>query len=96
MTFVLMAIGATLTLVASNMHSLSLYTVGFIVLCVLSGIGNGSTYKMIPAIFRTKAEVAIANGALGGRGRVISRPVPAWRLRSRAGASLGCAPPRCS
>ena len=31
------------------------YVVGFIVLFVLSGIGNGSTYKMIPSIFEAKA-----------------------------------------
>ena len=32
------------------------YAVGFIVLFVLSGIGNGSTYKMIPSIFEAKAQ----------------------------------------
>jgi NNP family nitrate/nitrite transporter-like MFS transporter len=32
------------------------YVVGFIVLFVLSGIGNGSTYKMIPSIFEAKAQ----------------------------------------
>lgn len=31
------------------------YVVGFIVLFILSGIGNGSTYKMIPSIFEAKA-----------------------------------------
>lgn len=31
------------------------YVVGFIVLFVLSGLGNGSTYKMIPSIFEAKA-----------------------------------------
>ncbi len=61
--FVLMALGAGLTIVASNAQSLGLYTLGFIVLFVLSGIGNGSTYKMIPAIFRTKAALAIDAGA---------------------------------
>jgi NNP family nitrate/nitrite transporter-like MFS transporter len=30
---------------------------------VLSGLGNGSTYKMIPAIFRAKAALAVAGGA---------------------------------
>ena len=32
------------------------YVAGFIVLFVLSGIGNGSTYKMIPSIFEAKAQ----------------------------------------
>jgi NNP family nitrate/nitrite transporter-like MFS transporter len=62
-TFVLMAIATAATLFASHMASLSLYTIGFIVLFVLSGVGNGSTYKMIPAIFRTKAALAVAEGA---------------------------------
>ena len=31
-------------------------------LFVLSGLGNGSTYKMIPAIFRAKALHAVADG----------------------------------
>jgi NNP family nitrate/nitrite transporter-like MFS transporter len=32
------------------------YVVGFIALFILSGIGNGSTYKMIPSIFEAKAQ----------------------------------------
>jgi NNP family nitrate/nitrite transporter-like MFS transporter len=39
-----------------------LFLVGFILLFVFSGIGNGSTYKMIPAIFRAKAGRMKANG----------------------------------
>lgn len=34
------------------------YVVGFIVLFVVSGIGNGSVYKMIPSIFAAKAHSA--------------------------------------
>jgi NNP family nitrate/nitrite transporter-like MFS transporter len=30
---------------------------------VLTGLGNGSTYKMIPAIFAAKASTAVAAGA---------------------------------
>lgn len=32
------------------------YIAGFILLFILSGIGNGSTYKMIPSIFEAKAQ----------------------------------------
>src|SRR3954466_1680381 len=32
------------------------YVVGFILLFILSGSGNGSTYKMIPSIFEAKAQ----------------------------------------
>jgi MFS transporter, NNP family, nitrate/nitrite transporter len=40
-----------------------LFYVGFIALFVLSGIGNGSTYRMIPAIFLRKGQLKIAAGA---------------------------------
>jgi len=50
--FFLMAGAASVVLVASTQHSLPLYLVGFIGLFVFSGLGNGSTYKMIPAIFK--------------------------------------------
>jgi MFS transporter, NNP family, nitrate/nitrite transporter len=62
-TFVAMAGGAAVVLAASQVGSLPLFVVGFVLLFVLSGIGNGSTYKMIPAIFRTKAQAAVAAGA---------------------------------
>jgi len=41
---------------ASRAASLGAFLAGFIALFVLSGIGNGSAYKMIPGIFRRKAE----------------------------------------
>ncbi|MEV6304705.1 nitrate/nitrite transporter [Actinoplanes sp. NPDC051861] len=81
--FIGMAVGATVVLVAAQQRSLPLYIVGFIVLFVLSGLGNGSTYKMIPAIFRQKyagdehqsrriagAVIGIA-GAIGAVGGVL-------------------------
>jgi NNP family nitrate/nitrite transporter-like MFS transporter len=61
-TFAAMAAATIVVLVASEQKSLALFLGGFIVLFTLSGIGNGSTYKMIPAIFRTRAEVAVAEG----------------------------------
>ncbi|MFE0461555.1 nitrate/nitrite transporter [Kitasatospora sp. NPDC058965] len=61
-TFAAMAAGAAAVLEASRQHSLGLFLAGFIVLFVLSGLGNGSTYKMIPAIFRAKAARAVAAG----------------------------------
>ena len=62
-TFLLMTVAAALVLVASLQQSLPLFLAGFLALFVFSGIGNGSTYKMIPAIFRAKSERAIAAGA---------------------------------
>jgi NNP family nitrate/nitrite transporter-like MFS transporter len=61
--FVLMALAAGTVLVASMQHSLPLFLTGFIALFVFSGVGNGSTYKMIPAIFRAKAGLSAAAGA---------------------------------
>jgi NNP family nitrate/nitrite transporter-like MFS transporter len=51
--FIAMAAAAGVVLLASREHSLALFLTGFVALFVLSGIGNGSTYKMIPAIFRS-------------------------------------------
>jgi NNP family nitrate/nitrite transporter-like MFS transporter len=61
-TFVAMAVATVLVVAASTMASLTLFTIGFIALFALSGIGNGSTYKMIPAIFRAQADAAIDSG----------------------------------
>jgi NNP family nitrate/nitrite transporter-like MFS transporter len=68
--FVLMGGSAGIVLTASKQHSLDLFLVGFISLFVFSGIGNGSTYKMIPAIFKatrpTFHEARPMSGALIG------------------------------
>lgn len=61
-TFVAMAVGAGIVLTASRVESLPLFVLGFVLLFVLSGIGNGSTYKMIPAIFRSQALQRVADG----------------------------------
>ena len=60
--FVAMAIGAAVVFTASRLESLPLFVVGFVLLFVFSGIGNGSTYKMIPAIFRSQAQQSVAAG----------------------------------
>jgi NNP family nitrate/nitrite transporter-like MFS transporter len=56
--FVAMAVSALICIGASGIRSLPLFVVGFVLLFITSGIGNGSVYKMIPAIFRTKAVAA--------------------------------------
>ena len=61
--FVAMAMGATVVLTASLIHSLPLYLVGFVMLFAFSGVGNGSVYKMIPAIFKAKSGTEIITGA---------------------------------
>jgi len=62
-TFLGMAAATVVLILASGSNSLGLFTVAFILLFVLTGIGNGSTYRMIPAIFRAKAGTAIDGGA---------------------------------
>ena len=57
------AAAAVLIIVASGTQSLAAFTLGFVLLFTLSGIGNGSTYTMIPAIFSRRARAAIAGGA---------------------------------
>ncbi|MDQ1723747.1 MAG: transporter, family, nitrate/nitrite transporter [Frankiaceae bacterium] len=61
--FIAMAAAATLVLVASLNKSLGLFVTGFVLLFVFSGLGNGSTYKMIPAIFRAKSRLLQEKGA---------------------------------
>ncbi|MFN0090384.1 MAG: nitrate/nitrite transporter [Acidimicrobiales bacterium] len=63
LTFVAMAGGASVVLAASQAASLPLFVAGFVALFVCSGLGNGSTYKMIPAIFQAKAARLVAEGA---------------------------------
>ena len=73
LNFVGMALLATLVLVASYQASLGLFMIGFVGLFILSGVGNGSTYKMIPTIFRSKAQLAVAAGADPARADVDAR-----------------------
>ncbi|MET9801309.1 nitrate/nitrite transporter [Streptomyces sp. NPDC006368] len=57
-TFLAMAAATGVVVYASVAESLGVFLTGFTALFVLSGLGNGSTYKMIPAVFRTKAHAA--------------------------------------
>lgn len=74
-TFVAMAGAAGVVLLASRVGSLALFVIGFVALFAGSGIGNGSTYRMIPAIFaaqtahqgqRARDEARRLSGALIG------------------------------
>ncbi|GAB7033215.1 nitrate/nitrite transporter [Streptomyces sp. NPDC021749] len=53
--FLAMSLATGVVIYASAVRSLSVFLVGFIALFVLSGLGNGSTYKMIPGIFQAQA-----------------------------------------
>ena len=53
--YVAMAGATGVIVLASTQKSLPLFTIAFITLFVLTGLGNGSTFKMIPGIFHAKA-----------------------------------------
>ncbi|MGN9756231.1 nitrate/nitrite transporter [Streptomyces sp. SD31] len=76
--YVAMAAATSVIIVASMQKSLPLFTTAFIALFVLSGLGNGSTFKMIPGIFHNKA---LAKGLTGEDAAAYGR-----RL---SGASMG-------
>ncbi|MFF3416544.1 nitrate/nitrite transporter [Streptomyces sp. NPDC002698] len=71
--FVAMAAATGVLVFASSEKSLTLFVSVFVVLFVLSGLGNGSTYKMIPGIFQRKALEAGLEGEEAARhGRRLS------------------------
>ncbi|MDG5808179.1 NarK/NasA family nitrate transporter [Streptomyces ossamyceticus] len=76
--YVAMAGATGVIVLASMQKSLPLFTTAFIALFVLSGLGNGSTFKMIPGIFQAKAH---AKGLQGEEAAAYGR-----RL---SGASMG-------
>jgi NNP family nitrate/nitrite transporter-like MFS transporter len=82
-TFVALAAGAGVLLAATTADSLAVFTTGFVLVFVLTGIGNGSTYKMIPAIFRAKAAAAVTRGE--------DFAVASARARRLSGALIGIA-----
>ncbi|GHE28434.1 nitrate/nitrite transporter [Streptomyces capitiformicae] len=76
--YVAMAAATGVIVVASMQKSLPLFTCAFITLFVLTGLGNGSTFKMIPGIYQAKA---LAKGLEGEEAAAYGR-----RL---SGASMG-------
>ncbi|WP_028934521.1 nitrate/nitrite transporter [Pseudonocardia spinosispora] len=75
--FLAMVAATAVIIGASATGSLAVFTIGFVLLFVLTGIGNGSTYKMIPAIFLGQAAAAIAAGADEATARRRARRVSA-------------------
>ncbi|MER5545018.1 nitrate/nitrite transporter [Streptomyces sp. NPDC002589] len=76
--YIAMAAATAVLIVASRQKSPALFVSVFVALFVLSGLGNGSTYKMIPGIFQAKA---LAKGLEGEEAVAYGR-----RL---SGASMG-------
>ncbi|MFG2647300.1 nitrate/nitrite transporter [Streptomyces sp. NPDC048436] len=71
--FVGMGAATAVVVIASMRESLPLFTAAFIALFVLTGFGNGSTYKMIPGIFQAKAlQQGLEGEAAAAYGRRLS------------------------
>ncbi|MEV0370687.1 nitrate/nitrite transporter [Streptomyces sp. NPDC050636] len=71
--FVAMGAATGVVIYASVQKSLPVFLVGFISLFVLTGLGNGSTYKMIPGIFQAQAvRQGLAGEAAAAYGRRLS------------------------
>ena len=92
-TFVAMVLATSVLVAASSSAdgnkgvatggALASLIVGFVVLFVLTGIGNGSTYKMIPAIFAAKSRNVVSGGGTEAH-------ATAWS-RTMSGALIGIA-----
>ncbi len=76
-SFVLMGLGVLGAVYALSLNSFAMFLGTFMVLFVATGVGNGATYRMIPAIFRTYAADA------GGGAAVMSR------FKAEAAAAIG-------
>ena len=92
-TFLVMAGGVGAVLASLSAGSFAGFLTAFLVLFVASGVGNGSTYRMIPAIFRARAVRALGDGPLAAaRGRTEAAAVIG--LASAVGAAGGFLIPR--
>ncbi|MEV0359559.1 nitrate/nitrite transporter [Nocardia sp. NPDC050697] len=77
-----MAVAVALIMAALELKSFPLYLISFLLLFVFTGIGNGSTYRMIPSIFSAEAtRRAKANG--------MDAAEAAASARRQAGAAIG-------
>ncbi|WP_317493248.1 nitrate/nitrite transporter [Haloechinothrix sp. LS1_15] len=66
--FLGMAASVALLVLVTPLDSLGLFVTGFVLLFVLSGLGNGSTYKMIPTAFADQVGTP-RHGAVAARVR---------------------------
>jgi MFS transporter, NNP family, nitrate/nitrite transporter len=92
-TFLVMAGGVGAVLASLSAGRFPLFLGAFLLLFVAAGVGNGSTYRMIPAIFRVQAVRDLGDGAAAlARGRTEAAAVIG--LASAVGAVGGFLIPR--
>ncbi|GGN76737.1 MFS transporter [Nocardia rhizosphaerihabitans] len=77
-----MSVAVCLIMAALSMKSFPLYLTAFLLLFVLTGIGNGSTYRMIPSIFGATAKKYASEHGLD----ILETQATA---RRQAGAAIG-------
>jgi MFS transporter, NNP family, nitrate/nitrite transporter len=77
-----MAVASALIMASLQVKSFPLYLISFLLLFVLTGIGNGSTYRMIPSIFSAEAKKYASEHGLDLTESVAS-------ARRQAGAAIG-------
>ncbi|RCK70570.1 MFS transporter [Desertihabitans brevis] len=65
-SFAVLALGAVGAITALQQSSFTLFFASFLVLFVGTGLGNGSTYRMIPAVFRAEMALPVARKAAAG------------------------------
>lgn len=95
-SFGVMAGGVAGALAGLAAHSFGLFLGSFLVLFVASGAGNGSTYRMIPAIFAVRARNAIDVGGDPGEALTVAKreAAAAIGIASSIGAFGGFLIPR--
>ncbi|GIH03668.1 MFS transporter [Rhizocola hellebori] len=92
LTFMVMAAGTGGVLLSLTVGNFGSFLAAFLVLFIASGVGNGSTYRMIPAIYR-----ALASNQAGSGQAAVRAPVQAAAvigLASAIGAFGGFLIPR--
>ncbi len=70
--FLVMGVAAFGVLYALDAHSFGAFLTMFLILFVTTGLGNGSTFRMIPVIFRRQAQRAAEGLPRRGAGRARS------------------------
>ncbi|WP_280271109.1 MFS transporter [Nocardia wallacei] len=77
-----MAVSTVLIMAALSAKSFPLYLISFLLLFVLSGVGNGSTYRMIPSIFIAESKRRASEAGEDTASALIS-------AKRQAGAAIG-------
>ena len=68
-----LTVGTAVTIGAAGAHSLPLFTAAFVILIAVSGLGNGSTYAMIPVPYAAAAAQATGAGSEAAGERLAAR-----------------------